>query len=202
MDGLSAAASGMAVVSLAFQLGESIKQLHDFWDSIKEAPDDIHAIQEDLEILSSVLAEMADEVQHSGPDQTLTRALKICCDKVNKLTRITNEMEPGFASRSLRIRKWTAFKAVLKSEKIYRFQKALEGLKSTLILAQQTYHRLILKIRFECNVLLSHLKPSESDAVSRSTTRYNNNHKPSLRPKIGTAVGNHYYNRQELDDPP
>ena len=138
MDGLSATASGMAVISLAFQLGNSLKQLHDFWDSVREAPDDIHTIQEELELLSSVLAEMANEMQHSGPDQTLTRALKTCCDKVNKLTRITNEMEPGFASRSLRIRKWTAFKAVFKSEKIQKFQKVLEELKSTLILAQQS----------------------------------------------------------------
>lgn len=141
MDGLSAAASAMAVVSLAFQLGDSIKQLHDFWDSVKEAPDDIHAIQEDLGLLSSVLAEMANEMQHSGPDQTITRALKACSDKVDKLTRITNDLEPGFASRSLRIRKWTAFKAVLKSDKIDKFQKVLEGLKSTLILAQQSSHR-------------------------------------------------------------
>ena len=141
MDGLSAAASGMAVVSLAFQLGESLKHLRDFWDSVKEAPDDIHAIQEDLGLLSAVLAEMANEVQESGPDQTLMRALKACRDKVNKLTNITNDMEPGFASRSLRIRKWTAFKAVLKSEKIHKFQKVLEGVKSTLILAQQCSHR-------------------------------------------------------------
>lgn len=141
MDGLSAAASGMAVISLAFQLGESIKQLHDFWDSVKEAPGEIHAIKEELGLLSSVLAEMANEAQHSGPDQTLESVLNTCCDRANKLTRITNEMEPGFASGRLRIRKWTAFKAVLKSEKIHRFQKVLEGLKSTLMLAQQIHHR-------------------------------------------------------------
>ena len=196
MDGLSAAASGMAVVSLAFQLCESIKQLHDFWDSVKEASDDIQAIKEDLGLLSGVLAEMANEVQHSGPDQTLTRALKTCCDKVNKLTHITNELEPGFASRSLRIRKWTAFKAVLKSEKIHKFQKLLEGLKSTLILAQQSSHRWVLEILSNCNVSLSHFKPPESNTVSDSPTRSNNNHKSSLQRELGTNVGDSYYNRQ------
>ena len=199
MDGLSATASGMAVISLAFQLGESIKQLHDFWDSVKEAPDDIQTIKEDLGLLSSVLAEMSNEVQHSGPDQTLTRALKACCDKVNKLTRITNEMEPGFASRSLRMRKWTAFKAVFKSEKIHKFQKVLEGLKSTLILAQQSSHRWVLKILFDCNVALSHFKPPESNSVSDSPTRFNNNHRTTFQPEMGTNVGNCYYSRQQLD---
>lgn len=141
MDGLSGAASGMAVVSLALQLVGSIKQLHDFWDSVKEAPDDVHTITVDLSLLSSVLAEMAFEEQHFGPDQTLTTALGLCCDKVNKLIHITSDMEPGFASKSLRIRKWTALKAVLKGESIQKFQKVLESFKATLMLAQQNHHK-------------------------------------------------------------
>lgn len=141
MDGLSGAASGMAVVSLALQLSDGIKQLYDFWDSVKDAPDEIRVITTDLGLLSSVLAEMASEEQHSGPDPTLKAALELCCDRVSKIANLTNEMEPGFASMSFRIRKWTAFKAVLKGEKIQKLQKMLEGLKSTLMLAQQNYHR-------------------------------------------------------------
>lgn len=61
MDGLSGAASGMAVVSLALQLGGSIKQLYDFWDSVNGAPDEIRGITTDLSLLASVLTEMASE---------------------------------------------------------------------------------------------------------------------------------------------
>ena len=141
MDGLSGAASGMAVVSLAFQLGERIKQLYSFWLSVKEAPDDINMITTDLSLLSSVLAEMACEEQHFGLNHTLVTTLQACCDRINKLTQMTNEIEPGFESTSRRIRKWTAFKAVLKGERIQRYQKVLEALKTTLILAQQNYDR-------------------------------------------------------------
>lgn len=141
MDGLSGAASGMAVVSLAFQLGGSIKQLYDFWDSLNEAPDEIRGITLDLSLLASVLTEMASEEQHYGQDHTLNKVLEACCDRVSKLTRITSDMEPGFACRSLRVRKWTAFKAVLKGEKIRKFQTILEGLKGTLMLGQQSHHR-------------------------------------------------------------
>ena len=140
MDGLSGAASGMAVVSLAIQLGASIKHLYDFWASVKDAPDDFYAITTDLSLLASVLAEMAFEEQYFEPDHTLSTVLEACCDKVNKLAHITNEMVPGFASRSLRVRRWTAFRTVLKGERIQRFQKVLEGLKITLMLAQQNYH--------------------------------------------------------------
>ncbi len=141
MDGLSVAASGIAVVSVAVQLAESSKKLRDFWKSIKEAPEDIRAISVDLEILSNVLIQIANETQHVEPDATLIAALSGCCVKVKILTTILNEIEPGFASTSARVRKWTAFQAVLKRGELIKFQEALESLKGTLLLVQQTQYR-------------------------------------------------------------
>ena len=141
MDGLSAAASAMAVVSLAFQLADTAKRLCDFWSSIKDAPEDIRTIIADLELLTSVLAEMAFEAQHTGPDTTLAAVLQSCTGKLKSLTALTNNLEPGFSSRSTRVRKWTAIRFVLKSEKLTKFQEVLESLKSTLVLAQQNRHR-------------------------------------------------------------
>ena len=78
MEGLSAAASGIAVVTVAVQLAESFKKLCDFCKSIKEAPEDIRAISVDLEILSNVLTQIAHETQHIEPDATLITALNGC----------------------------------------------------------------------------------------------------------------------------
>lgn len=141
MEGLSAAASGIAVVSFAIRLAESFKKLHDFWKSIKEAPEDIRATTTDLEFLSNVLLQIAYETQHVEPDETLIAALNGCCVKVKILTTLLDEIEPGFASTSLRIRKSTAFKAVLKHGELVKFQENLERLKSTLLLAQQNQYR-------------------------------------------------------------
>ena len=137
MEGLSAAASGIAVVSVAIQLAESFKKLSDFWKSIKEAPEDIRAISTDLDLVSSVLAEIARDTQHVAPDDTLIAVLNACWDKVKLLTGIVNQIEPGFASASLRVRKWTSFKAVLRRGELIKFQEGLERLKSTLLLVQQ-----------------------------------------------------------------
>ena len=141
MDGLSSAASAMAVVSLACQLADTAKQLCDFWSSIKNAPEEIRTINSDLELLTSVLAETALEAQRTSPDATLAAVLQSCTEKLKLLTALTNSLEPGFSSSSSRIRKWKAFKFVLKSEKLTRFQEVLESLKSTLVLAQQNRHR-------------------------------------------------------------
>ncbi len=141
MEGLSTAASAIAVVSLGGQLAANVKKLYDFWDSIKEAPEVIRAISADLKLLSSGLTQIACEAQHVEPDVTLEDALQVCSVKVKELTTIINEIEPGFASTRSHLRKWTAFKAVLKRGQLMKFEKALEGLKSTLSLVQQNQIR-------------------------------------------------------------
>lgn len=141
MEGLSAAASGIAVVTVAVQLAESFKKLCDFWKSVKEAPEDIRAISADLEILSNVLMKIAHETQHVEPEAALIAALNGCCVKVKTLNTILNEIEPGFSSKKSRVRQWTAFKAVLKHGKLVKFQVALDRLKITLLLVQQDHYR-------------------------------------------------------------
>ena len=140
-EALSTVASGIAVVTVAVQLAESVKKLCDFWNSIKEAPEEIQAISLDLELLSSVLIQIAYETQHVEPEATLVATLNGCWVKVKILTTLLNEIEPGFASTSSRVRKWTALKAVLKSGQLKKFQAALERLKGTLLLVQQNQYR-------------------------------------------------------------
>ena len=134
-------ASTFAVVSLAVQLADSVKKLYDFWTSIREAPKDIQEMSADLRLVSNVLSQIAHETQHVERDPVLEDALVACSERVKSLSSLLNEIEPGFASKTSRIRKWTAFKAVLKHAQLMKFQEALEKLKSTLVLAQLNYHR-------------------------------------------------------------
>lgn len=141
MDGLSAAASGIAVASIALRLADSVKQIYDFWTSVKEAPDDIRTITEDLRVLSSILARIEKEAGQVEPDATLEAALNGCMLNVKILTSLLNDIEPGFASTRSRVRKWTAFKAVLKRGQLVKFQGALEGMKSTLLIVLAEHDR-------------------------------------------------------------
>ena len=141
MEGLSAAASGIAVISVAVQLAESFKKLCDFWESMKGAPEDIRAISVDLEILSNVLIQIAHETQHVEPDATLIAALNGCYVKVKLLNTILNGIEPGFSSKKSHVRQWTAIKAVLKHGELVKFQVSLDRLKATLLVVQQNQYR-------------------------------------------------------------
>jgi hypothetical protein len=87
MEGLGAAASVFAVVSVADQIAERVKQLYQFWSSVSEAPATIHAIAADLGLLSNVLAQISQNCQQHGTDSLTTDVLKgckfSCIQKVN-----------------------------------------------------------------------------------------------------------------------
>ncbi|KAI9731808.1 MAG: hypothetical protein M1835_003512, partial [Candelina submexicana] len=55
MDGLSAAAGVISVVSLAIQLAESVHKVENFWKSVKDAPSEVNDLQENLGILAEIL---------------------------------------------------------------------------------------------------------------------------------------------------
>ena len=131
MDGLSGAASGIAVVSLTLQIVESISKFHDFFESMKMAPTEVKFIIQDLTQLSSIL----DGIKFD--EQRYNDILSTCVEKMDVLSAIVNELEPGFQSANHKHRKWTAFRTARKGTILKRFRDMLEETKRTLSLALQ-----------------------------------------------------------------
>ena len=138
MDGLSAAASGIAVVSIAIQLAESVKKLHDFWSSVKDAPDEVRAFRKDLGLLSTILSKIEREENQYGTSPETLEVLENCKEQVASLTALVRNISPGFEAASRRARKWSALKAAFKKDKRLEFRDCLRETKITLILARQS----------------------------------------------------------------
>lgn len=142
---MDAAASTIAIVSLALQLANSTKKLYEFWNSIKDAPDDIRGISTDLEFLSSILQQIGLEAQYQAqyqpPDPGTQTALRFCVEKINAIGSLITDIEPDFASTSLRKRKWSAVKAVVRQKDYQKCQESLNRMKTTLLLVQQNSSR-------------------------------------------------------------
>jgi len=131
MDGLSAAASGMAVVSLGMQVVQSVSKLYEFWKSMKDAPEDIRNIVRELGYLATILDGIhVDEQRYSD-------VMVQCIEKIHNLESIVATLEPEFAAPTRRVRYWAAFTAARKKGKIQEFQVSLEDTKSTLMLGLQ-----------------------------------------------------------------
>ena len=130
MDGLSAAASVIAVTTLAIELAESIRKLFEFWDSIQNAPEEVNDIKLELESLEQI----AHEAQRQSPNRLVEPALRLCSRKINTIKSLTGDIESGFTSSKICTRKWSALRAVWSRKKLEKVQSSLERLKATLIL--------------------------------------------------------------------
>ncbi|KAI0148396.1 hypothetical protein GGR57DRAFT_515374 [Xylariaceae sp. FL1272] len=132
MEGLSVAASGIAVVSVAFQLLEECIKLRDFWESVRDAPEEVGIIFDDLKILSALLEDI-DRNGETSP--AVTMGLISCKAKIKNLNRIIEGFDACFRSDSRRERWWGRFKATTRTKQLKDFRDSLNETKSTIMLA-------------------------------------------------------------------
>lgn len=131
MDGLSAAASGMAVVSLAMQVADGLWKLHKFFESVQEAPAEIQGISAELDVLAHIVHRLV-------PNENVYRdVLESVKSKVQNLQEIVAKLEPGLKSDRRLVRRWTALKSVAATGRIRHFRDSLEETKSSLMLGLQ-----------------------------------------------------------------
>lgn len=138
MDGLSGAASVIAVASIAVQLADSVKKLYDFWDSVKHGPQVVQTIKKDLRTLEAVLDEVAFE-DHQGLYSTrATRlALETCRAHVESLENIVSPLQLNLTLGGRRSRHWVGLKAAFREDRMTKFRHTLQEAKVTLVLARQ-----------------------------------------------------------------
>ncbi|KAF7900456.1 uncharacterized protein EAF01_007758 [Botrytis porri] len=130
-------ASGMGVASMGLQLMDGIRKLKQFWDEVKEAPEDIQYTLEELDALSLVLSDMhiTNSNLPSIPSATVTKCLELCRRGTNILNTTVNDLNRAISKR----RKIGSAKVVLKKDTLDKFRNRLRDAQYMLILSQQTY---------------------------------------------------------------
>ena len=137
MDPFSTAASAVSVASIGIQIAESIHGLIKFCKSIRDAPEAIQTISEDLVLLDEILNSLMTYYQtdqrrdHSATAQPAQTALNVCLVRLRRLERMTSKLE----NRLAQSRAWGSLKTALKENSIQKFQSSLEKTKTSLILA-------------------------------------------------------------------
>ena len=144
MEPLSGAASVIGVVSLAIQICDELKKLHDFWQSVKEAPDDIANISAELKIFMTLLTVIANNYQRHGCDDkspnkdVATDTLKLCLTTVHDMSTEVRDLESGITKDSSS-RRWASVKFVFRKDKREKAMAQMERMKSLLIIVQTCY---------------------------------------------------------------
>lgn len=136
MDGLSSASGVFAAVSIAIQLGESIKKLVEFGKAVQDAPAHIRALFHDLEVLAAVICQIKQLNGNAAFDYVNEKALLNCREKISRLQKMIDRAQVNLKSKSLIRQKWGAFKFTLKKDEVQAIQRSIEEAKTTLQLAQ------------------------------------------------------------------
>jgi hypothetical protein len=133
MDGLSAAASGMAVISLTLQLVQLTQNLRAFINDVSGAPSEIRRLAISLTQLANILQDIhhISEIQHAQegsppPPPSLLASLETCKEQLLQLQSIL-----ALAEQKLRIsgrlsKQWESFKVVFKKKDIEIFGAHLD----------------------------------------------------------------------------
>jgi hypothetical protein len=134
MDGLSAATSGIAVVSLAIQLVDSVREIQRFLRHVSEAPKELWRLidlLEQLELILEPIGMLVERQQRQSEDKdtgistSVLRAMKTCESKLAMLESIVETAKKASIATNKATRTLGSFKLACKKNDIKEFESQL-----------------------------------------------------------------------------
>lgn len=134
MDGLSAAASGFAVASLAVQLVGSVREIRRFLQSISDAPEELRRLIDLLEQLELILGHVGVLVRRqrgnsrcaeNGILSSVSRAINTCQSRLTMLEGVVQSTKQASAASNRAAK-------VLGSFNLARKRRDIQGIENQL----------------------------------------------------------------------
>lgn len=133
MDGLSAGASVIAVVSLAAQIGAGAHTLIKFLETVSDAPAEVHRLESLLGQIYAMATCVRNALEYQrrlhGDKLVLADDIHVCllnCQKkVQRIERIVEQFKETERGRTVVSRKWAWFKLALKKEDVLEIERQL-----------------------------------------------------------------------------
>ncbi|KAF3069745.1 hypothetical protein GL218_07876 [Daldinia childiae] len=144
-EALGVAASGIAVAQIAIQVGGTVVKLKQLWDEVKDVPDDIADLMDQIDCLDPVLWEVENGFNKSELPSMLWDNLasksttRYCRKALENLTAMVEELNLQINTAKRGRRKIVAIKVLLKKDSIKKLERRLENAVRMLTLAQQSY---------------------------------------------------------------
>ncbi|TVY91039.1 hypothetical protein LAWI1_G003473 [Lachnellula willkommii] len=165
MAELGVTASAISVASIAIQVGDSIIKLKDFWNHVKEAPEEIKWLIEEIETLSFVLSGVESSKARDDPPHLepafASRCLELCRKGAGILEAVVKEADEEIRKR----KRVGGVKAVLKKGMIERLKERLRSAQLMLMLSNQAYSEPLQKQRHELQRKWAELQQRQLDEL-------------------------------------
>ncbi len=142
---LGVVASGIAVAQVATTLGSAVVRLKALWEEVREVPERIADLMEQIDCLDPALWEAERLLSENElpaelwTDISARRSAEYCRKALRKLTALIDDLSAKIHSPKSPTRKIGRFRAVLKKDTLNILESRLESAVRLLQLAQQGY---------------------------------------------------------------
>ncbi len=141
-EALGIVASSIAVVQAAQALSQAILSLTRLWGEVRDVPDTIRHLVEDLEVSGQIVAEIETQLLSSAPDSlsTAQRLVIERCRQAHKdLSDLVDDLGADIASSRRRKKLLARVKVLLKKDDLEKYVKRLQRAQSLLNFAVQLH---------------------------------------------------------------
>ncbi|KAL8762129.1 MAG: hypothetical protein Q9184_001814 [Pyrenodesmia sp. 2 TL-2023] len=113
-------ASVITIGALAAQTVSTIQHSHDLYTSIKDAPEHLRSLLEELQLLSRLLTGFDKTVlnTHNASTDGLVTALAYCRDALDSIQAFSTDLENSIHQAKGGLRQWAAFKVTFSEKKL------------------------------------------------------------------------------------
>ena len=139
MDGLSSAASAIAIVSLAIQLVDKVQEIRKFLKNVQDAPKEVLRLLETLDQLRGTLDNVRQLIDHQflvlrlpGSPIFITKAMENCEKQIKALETVVWKAKRSLEHQHMLRRTWSSMKVVAKKHDIEDIQCRLRDAKMDL----------------------------------------------------------------------
>ena len=125
---LGAVTSGVTIGALAGQIASSVKKMKSFLDEVKDAPENIRILLEDIEHLQLLLADIEDDYARNPYSELLIQnnsaspCLNHCKRGVEKLTRLVEEIDIELQDKGRAKRRLAGVKVVWRRDRVEKYK--------------------------------------------------------------------------------
>lgn len=139
--------SAITFATLAIQVGKSVQTLKDYWDAIRDAPDDLKWLVREIEVFGSIMADVDADLTRYPPAlamincQHALQSLQFCKEAVDALNALCEDLVQDVDSKNRLRRSYQAVKIVLRQRKVEKHISKLHNVVRLLMLSQQCYTR-------------------------------------------------------------
>lgn len=144
---LGVVASGVGIGSLVGQIASSVMKLKSYMDLVKDAPEDIRILIDEIEDLQLLISDIEDDrARYPYPDLLVKsgsalRCLAHCRRGVERLRHVVDRMAVDFSSITPLKRKLVAASVIWKRDTIEKYKAELASALRLLTLSHQIYTR-------------------------------------------------------------